>query len=85
MSPGDARALQAAGDQLTVEAIREVSALLRHLYRDVLLGSVVHDTNALRGILGTPQPALFTTLWPDDATYPRSRPCSPTTMARGSS
>jgi predicted dehydrogenase len=63
-------ALQAAGDRLVVEAIGQISERLRFLYYDVFLGSMVHDINALRGILGRPDRALFTTLWPDDATYP---------------
>ena len=63
-------ALQAAGDRLVVEASGQVAERLRFLYYDVFLGSMVHDINALRGILGRPDRALFTTLWPDDATYP---------------
>ncbi|MFN7997505.1 MAG: Gfo/Idh/MocA family oxidoreductase [Bryobacteraceae bacterium] len=63
-------ALQAEGDQLALEAIGPVSARLRFLYLDVFLGSMIHDVNALRGILGAPQQALLTSLWPDDVTYP---------------
>jgi len=63
-------ALAAEGDQLVVEAIGPVAERLRFLYYDVFLGSMVHDINALRGVLGRPDQALFTTLWPDDATYP---------------
>src|SRR5262245_17206438 len=58
------------GDRLVVEAIGPVGERLRFLYYDVFLGSMVHDVNALRGILGRPNRALFTTLWPDDVTYP---------------
>jgi predicted dehydrogenase len=49
---------------------RAVSPRLRFLYGDVFLGSMIHDVNALRGILGCPQQALLTTLWPDNVTYP---------------
>jgi predicted dehydrogenase len=63
-------ALQAEADQLAVEAIGPVSARLRFLYLDVFLGSLSHDVNALRGILGCPDRSLLTTLWPDDVTYP---------------
>jgi predicted dehydrogenase len=63
-------ALQSEADQLAVEAIGPVSARLRFLYLDVFLGSMIHDVNALRGILGVPDRSLFTTLWPDDVTYP---------------
>ena len=31
---------------------------------------MVHDVNALRGMLGCPDESMFTTLWPDDVTYP---------------
>ena len=64
------RQLEAEVDQLVIEAIGPVSERLRFLYHDVFLGSMVHDMNALRGILGTPDDALFTTVWPDDVTYP---------------
>jgi len=63
-------ALQAEDDRLTVEAIGDVTPLLRQLYRDVVLGSLCHDTNALRGILGTPKQALLTTIWPDETIHP---------------
>ncbi len=63
-------AFQAEDDRLTVEAIGEVSPLMRHLYRDIVLGSMCHDTNALRGILGRPQEALLTTIWPDETINP---------------
>lgn len=61
---------QAEGDRLAIEAIGPVSPRLRFLYLDVFLGSMIHDVNALRGILGSPDRSLFTTLWPDDVTYP---------------
>ena len=62
--------LQAEVDRLVIEAIGPVSERLRFLYHDVFLGSMVHDINALRGILGTPDETLFTTLWPEDVIYP---------------
>jgi len=63
-------ALQREADDLALEAIGPVSARLRFLYLDVFLGSMIHDVNALRGILGCPDKPLFTTLWPDQVTYP---------------
>ena len=62
--------LEREADQLALEALGPVSEKMRFLYRDVFLGSMIHDVNALRGILGTPDRCLLTTLWPDDATYP---------------
>ena len=63
-------ALQWETDQLALEALGPVPARLRFLYLDVFLGSMIHDINALRGILGCPDKPLFTTLWPDHVTYP---------------
>ena len=63
-------ALQSEWDQLAVEAIGPVSQRLRFLYQEVFLGSMVHDVNALQGILGRPDRVLFTTIWPEDVTYP---------------
>ncbi len=62
--------LQHEADELVLEAIGPVSARLRFLYLDVFLGSMIHDVNALRGILGCPEQALLTSMWPDDVTYP---------------
>lgn len=62
--------LQHEADELAMEAIGPVSEKLRYLYLDVFLGSMIHDINALRGVLGCPDRSLFTTLWPDDVTYP---------------
>jgi predicted dehydrogenase len=63
-------ALQNEADELAVEAIGPVSKQLRFLYGDVFLGSMIHDINALRGVLGGPDRTLLTTMWPDDVTYP---------------
>jgi predicted dehydrogenase len=63
-------ALQAELDRLVVEAVGPVPERMRFLYYDVFLGSMVHDINALRGVLGSPDKTLLTTLWPDDVTYP---------------
>jgi len=62
--------LQKEADQLAIEAIGPVSERMRFLYLDVFLGSMIHDVNALRGILGCPEQALLTTMWPGDVTYP---------------
>jgi predicted dehydrogenase len=68
--PDTLAALQAEDDRLTVEAIGEVSPLMRQLYREIVIGSMCHDTNALRGILGTPKEVLLTTVWPEDTIHP---------------
>jgi len=69
--PPDAlAALQEEDERLTIEAIGEVPPLLRRIYCDIILGSMCHDTNALRGILGTPERALFTTIWPEETIHP---------------
>src|SRR5258708_13084205 len=61
--------LQREADQLAFEAIDPAPPPMPFLYLDVFLGSMVHDINALRGILGSPDRSLFTTLWPDNVTY----------------
>jgi predicted dehydrogenase len=63
-------ALDRDNDGLAVEAVGRVSERWRRLYMNVFLGSMVHDVNALRGILGCPERALLTTLWPDDTLHP---------------
>lgn len=63
-------ALAAADDAPLVEALGPASEWLKRVYRDVILGSMCHDVNALRGILGTPDDVLFTTIWPENAAHP---------------
>jgi len=54
-----------------VEAVGEVSPGLQAMYSDVFLGSMVHDTNTLRGLLGEPEQVMFSELWPVEQ-YPSS-------------
>lgn len=68
--PAVAQALRQAHEALLDEAIGHVGASLRFVYHDVLLGSMVHDINALRGMLGEPRSVLFTQLWPENVTTP---------------
>lgn len=60
-----------------VEAVGDIPASLKHMYTDVLLGSMVHDINAMRGLLGEPEGVLFTELWPAEIL-----PASVTTVIR---
>ncbi len=55
-----------ADDASAVHAVGNVSPILRETYTNVLLGSMVHDVNALRGLLGEPARVSFTQLWPPD-------------------
>jgi len=54
-----------AQERLITEAIGQVSDALRFVYFDVILGSMVHDVNALRGLMGEPDRVLYTGLWPE--------------------
>jgi predicted dehydrogenase len=56
--------LRQQDDQRIVEAIGDVSPSLKSMYSDVLLGSIIHDINAMRGLLGEPEKVLFSELWP---------------------
>jgi predicted dehydrogenase len=57
--------LSEAEKRLFDEAVGSgVSANLRRIYGGVVLGSMVHDMNALRGLLGEPSRVLFTEIWP---------------------
>lgn len=46
------------------EAVGDIPANLQAEYSDVLLGSMVHDINAMRGLLGEPERVLFAEHWP---------------------
>jgi predicted dehydrogenase len=57
-------------DRLAGEAIGPVSQTMKQIYTDVLLGSLVHDINALRGLVGEPQAVEYTAIWPADEALP---------------
>ncbi len=50
--------------QRILEAAGEISPYLQAEYTDVLLGSMVHDINTMRGLLGEPEKILFAEHWP---------------------
>jgi predicted dehydrogenase len=47
-----------------LEAIGNISPTLQAEYTDVLLGSMVHDINSMRGLIGEPERVLFAEHWP---------------------
>lgn len=70
--PADVLArLSAAEESLLDEAIGRVSPTsLRKVYGNILLGSMVHDMNALRGLLGEPDQVVSTEIWPPEEREP---------------
>jgi predicted dehydrogenase len=62
--------LMAAQDALIREAIGDVSETLKFVYFDVILGSLVHDINALRGLIGEPEGVLYSGIWPENEKAP---------------
>jgi predicted dehydrogenase len=64
------RPLIDAQEKLLTEAIGQVSDALRFVYFDVILGSMVHDLNALRGLIGEPDGVLYTGIWPEGERAP---------------
>jgi predicted dehydrogenase len=64
------RPLIDAQENLIVEAIGKVSDTLRFVYFDVILGSMVHDINALRGLIGEPEGVIYTDIWPEGERAP---------------
>jgi predicted dehydrogenase len=57
-------------EKLITEAIGNVAESLRFNYSDSILGSMVHDINALRGLIGEPERVLYTDIWPADENLP---------------
>ena len=51
-------------ERLITEAVGDISESLRFNYFDSILGSMVHDINALRGLIGEPERVLYTDIWP---------------------
>ena len=50
-------------DALVREAVGDVPGWLSYAYAEVLLGSIIHDINALRGLIGAPDAVLSTEIW----------------------
>lgn len=65
-----ARGAARAHEKLLDEAVGGLSDSLRFVYYDVFLGSMIHDINALRALVGEPEEVLFTEIWPDGSTTP---------------
>jgi predicted dehydrogenase len=68
--PQAVAAMNAEKSRLAVEAIGPVADSLQAVYTDVVLGSLVHDVNALRGLVGEPQVVEFTSIWPPGERLP---------------
>lgn len=69
--PADVLARErAAYEAVLDEAVGDIGDALRFVYYDVFLGSMVHDVNALRALVGEPEEVLFTEVWPADSTTP---------------
>ena len=61
--------------RVVAQAIGNLPQPLAQLYTDVMLGSMVHDINTMRGLFGEPDRVLFAEHWPAD-----EKPGAVTTM-----
>lgn len=66
--PGLLRQLQADDVAVVREAIGDVRPDVAHAYRDWLLDSMVHELNAIRGLLGDPDRIDFARIRPEGIT-----------------
>jgi len=57
-------------EKLLDEAVGSISETLRFIYEDSILGSMVHDINALRGLIGEPEGVVYTDIWPEGEKLP---------------
>lgn len=62
--------LAAEKTRLAQEALGPVSQIVQTIYTDVILGSLIHDVNALRGLVGEPEAVEFTRVWPPEQALP---------------
>ncbi|MGH2387108.1 MAG: Gfo/Idh/MocA family protein [Chloroflexota bacterium] len=63
VSAATLRALRAERNALIEEAVGDVPDWLAYAYEEVLLGSIIHDINAMRGLIGAPDAILSTEIW----------------------
>jgi predicted dehydrogenase len=61
---GVLQALNDEQERLITEAVGNIPDSLRFNYFDSILGSMVHDINALRGLMGESAGVLYTDIWP---------------------
>lgn len=63
IDPELAAALVAEDERRVDEAVGELAPGIRHVYRTILLDSMIHELNAVRGLLGEPDTVLFADIW----------------------
>ncbi|HWQ23435.1 MAG TPA: Gfo/Idh/MocA family oxidoreductase [Gaiellaceae bacterium] len=63
IDPALAAQLVAEDDRRVEAAVGDLPSPLRRAYRAILLDSMVHELNAVRGLLGEPDELLFADIW----------------------
>lgn len=63
IDPALAAQLAAEDDRRVEAAVGDLPATVRRAYRAVLLDSMIHELNAVRGLLGEPDELLFADIW----------------------
>jgi predicted dehydrogenase len=65
IDPEVGAALAADDERRVGEAVGDVDPHVRRVYRSILLDSMIHELNAVRGLLGEPDTLLFADVWGD--------------------
>lgn len=63
IDPGLAAELAEEDARRVEQAVGDLPPKLRHTYRAILLDSMIHELNAVRGLLGEPDELLFAHVW----------------------
>ena len=66
IDPDVAEALAVEDERRVEEAVGELAPHVRRVYRSILLDSMIHELNAVRGLLGEPDSLLFADVWGGD-------------------
>jgi predicted dehydrogenase len=66
IDPDVAAALAAEDERKVDEAVGDLAPHVRRVYRSILLDSMIHELNAVRGLLGEPDNLLFADIWGED-------------------
>jgi predicted dehydrogenase len=67
VDPGLAAELAADDARRVEDAVGALPPALRHAYRAILLDSMIHELNAVRGLLGEPDELRFADVWGEGA------------------
>ncbi|MHB9094672.1 MAG: Gfo/Idh/MocA family protein, partial [Eubacteriales bacterium] len=63
IDPNIIKSFQEKSKQLAIQGVGEAPEHIHFAYTEVALSSMVHDTNAVRGLIGEPEEVVYSKVW----------------------